>query len=147
MQITLYNYSEIEAAKANGILTSRLANGLISVIDADLSVIMGEKDLRLNNNEKNFSIAISSIDKLNKFIQESTSPDDFHNRISLECITFDNYDSFKERINNASRYTYMKKLNILKKLSRSEYDSLISINVNSRSGLSYKTVTQLYNYT
>lgn len=146
MQITLYNYSEIEAAKANGILTSRLANGLISVIDADLSVIMGEKDLRLNNNEKNFSIAISSIDKLNKFIQESTSPDDFHNRISLECITFDNYDSFKERINNASRYTYMKKLNILKKLSRSEYDSLISINVNSRSGLSYKTVTQLYNY-
>lgn len=146
MQITLYNYSEIEAAKANGILTSRLASGLISVIDADLSVLMGEKDLRLNIHDRNFSIAISSIDKFDKLIQESTSPDDFHNRISQKCITFDNYDSFKERINNASRYAYMKKLNILKKLSRSEYDSLISINANSRSGLSYKTVTQLYNY-
>lgn len=146
MQITLYNYSEIEAAKANGILTSRLASGLISVIDADLSVLMGEKDLILNNYERNFSIAISSIDKFTKLIQESTSLDDFHNRISQKCITFDNYDSFKERMNNALRYTYMKKLNILNKLSRSEYESLISINANSRSGLSYKTVTQLYNY-
>ena len=146
MQITLYNYSEIEAAKANGILTSRLANGLISVIDADLSVLMGEKDLIVNNNERNFSIAISSIDKFNKLIQESKSPDDFYNRISQECITFDNYDSFKERINNVPKYTYMKKLNILKKLSHSEYDTLITINANSRSGLSYKMVTQLYNY-
>lgn len=146
MQITLYNFSEIEEAKASGILTSRLASGLISIVDANLSVLMGEKDLTLNANEKNYSIIISPFDKFSKLIQESTSPADFHNRISQECITFDNYDSFIKRMNNASRYTYMKKLNIIRKLSQKEYNHLISININSRSGLSYKTVTQLYNY-
>lgn len=146
MQITLYNYSEIQHAKTNGILTSRLANGLISVIDANLSVLIGEKDLLEILEKDKYSISITTFDKFVRLIKESATSDEFCTKMSQKCISFDNFDSLQDRANYASRYAYMKKLNILNKLSKSDYDGIISLNINSRTGYSYKTVTQLYNY-
>lgn len=77
------------------------------------------------------------------FINGEKSIIDMSRKNVFEC---DNIEGLTDKWNELERKSFISRLKIINVLNNKEYDQLCGINVSSRDGLNYKTVTQIGNY-
>lgn len=89
-------------------------------------------------------LSINYIDKLTESLKKS--PEDFFKNVSRNTKEYESMDELVDAFNAFHKDYFISQLNIINLFSSKDYNKLLSIDLSTRNGLNYKTITEVGDY-